>query len=170
LLGIAQRVANAAPQEPNSNMDSRIPRESNAVSFLSSAQRNGEKPAATIGKKSPGAQYPRFKREDDTLVKIGWSKSDRATYEHRSPRMILERLMSRIVEVGAGGERFTTEQILPLMDESNNELPSYRAYLCLAWLCFAGVLVRHGRQGYTVAVEGEFGQAVQAEWDKLPDR
>jgi hypothetical protein len=54
-------------------------------------------------------QYPRFKREGETLVKIGWSKSDWATYEHRSPRDVLDRLVAAIKRVAVRDERFTTE-------------------------------------------------------------
>jgi hypothetical protein len=129
-----------------------------------------ESAANSTGKRVPPGQYPRFKKEDDTLVKIGWSKSDRATYEHRSPRDILDRLVTRIVEVGSSGERFTTEQILPLLDERNNELPSYQVYLCLAWLVMAGLLERHGRQGYTVAANTDLRDTVEAKWKELPHR
>ena len=31
-------------------------------------------------------EYPRFQRDGDRLVKVGWSKKDGAEYEHRAPR------------------------------------------------------------------------------------
>ena len=34
--------------------------------------------------------YPRFERERDRLVKVGWSKRDRRSYEHRAPREVVE--------------------------------------------------------------------------------
>jgi hypothetical protein len=34
-------------------------------------------------------QYPSFVREGDNLVKIGWSKTQKAEYEHKSPKRLL---------------------------------------------------------------------------------
>lgn len=120
--------------------------------------------------KKPKPQYPRFRREDTTLVKIGYSKSERATYEHRSPRNVLDRLIERIAEVGARGERFTTEQLMPLQDARGSELPSYQVYLCLAWLVSQGLIERHGRQGYTVADTTALPSAVDQAWSSLSKR
>jgi hypothetical protein len=131
---------------------------------------NSNQDALRLAKRAGSAQYPRFKREDDTLVKIGWSKSDKATYEHRSPRSILQNLARRIQEVGGNGLRFTTEQLLPLLDEKGAELPSYQCYLCLAWLVADGLVDRHGRQGYTLHVQGDLNEAIDVAWQSLPKR
>jgi hypothetical protein len=166
LLGLAQLVAGAIRTQS-------VPKQDVAEPLATKASRPSAPTnafASATRAKSAVASYPRFKREDETLVKVGWSKSDRSTYEHRSPRAILDRLVTRILEVGASGERFTTEQILPLLDDENGELPSYQAYLCLAWLVFAGLLERHGRQGYTVSVGGDFKDAVEGQWTQLPAR
>jgi hypothetical protein len=40
---------------------------------------------APIRSRNKLGQYPRFLREGGNLVKIGWSKSQRAEYEHKSP-------------------------------------------------------------------------------------
>src|SRR5262245_42803755 len=34
-------------------------------------------------------EYPRFTREGDALVKVAWSKSTKAEYEHRAPHRVL---------------------------------------------------------------------------------
>jgi hypothetical protein len=168
LSSLAQRVAGTLRTGVGSKPDSSPA----ALAVTPSASKSmSPVPQSTLrGGKSAGGQYPRFKRDDETLIKIGWSKSDRATYEHKSPRSILSRLVARIIEVGSSGDRFTTEQILPLFDDDNAELPSYQAYLCLAWLVVAGLLERHGRQGYTIDVTGDFQSAVDSMWDQLPRR
>jgi hypothetical protein len=166
LLGLAQRVAGTLRPGSSSKQDVAPPSSAGATQAAISASPTLKK----LTTSSKTTEYPRFKREDDTLIKVGWSKSDRSTYEHRSPRAILDRLVTRIVEVGSSGERFTTEEILPLIDDRNAELPSYQAYLCLAWLVVAGLLERHGRQGYTVAVAGDFQHAVETHWEQLPSR
>jgi hypothetical protein len=131
---------------------------------------NSNQDAQRPGKRTGSAPYPRFKREDETLVKIGWSKSDKATYEHRSPKSILQNLARRIQEVGGNGLRFTTEQLLPLHDENGAELPSYQCYLCLAWLVADGLVDRHGRQGYTLHGPGDLNEAIEVAWQSLPKR
>jgi hypothetical protein len=170
LIGVAQRVAGALRQETAPKRDAPA-RSASSTADSSAASPTGRRGAVQERNgKGSAAVYPRFKREDDTLIKVGWSKSDRATYEHKSPRSILDRLVARIAEIGSTGERFTTEQILPLLDDDNSELPSYQAYLCLAWLVVAGLLERHGRQGYTISANGGFHHAVEAQWEQLPSR
>lgn len=105
-------------------------------------------------KKIGTREYPIFKREGaDTLVKVGYSKSDRRQYEHRSPRTVLERLSEQIDKVGAGGAVFTSEQILPPGEQALADLPTYQVYLCLAFLVQHGVVHKLGRQGYSIAPE-----------------
>ena len=127
--------------------------------------------AARSGRGTPETgRYPVFQVDDDgqTLVKVGYSKSDRREYEHRSPRDVLDRLTSLVTKLGAGGRRFTTEQILPPGEDQLADLPSYQVYLCLALLVRTGLLVRHGRQGYTVPEGADLKQAVDQAWSNLP--
>lgn len=127
----------------------------------------GERRASPVPRRTKPSDYPRFRREGETLVKIGWSKSDGSTYEHRSPLAVLHRLVARVGEVGRGGRRFTSDELLPLPDGRGGEWPSYQVYLCLAWLVSAGLLVRHGRQGYTLNTP-TLAAAVEERWRELP--
>jgi hypothetical protein len=116
------------------------------------------------------AGYPLFLRERDTLVKIGWSKTDGATYEHRSPRAVLDLLAAAVRKHSTTGRKFTTDDLMPLRDANGHEQPSYQAYLCLAWLVLIGALVRHGRSGYTVRTPAMFDKVVDEAWGQLPQR
>jgi hypothetical protein len=185
LLALAQRVADAARSlgfvsstqveaapvfEDSQELDAVPP---NGLQFLTADVPVAQPPAIrgeTHSRKTAGSSYPRFKREGETLVKIGWSKSDRATYEHRSPRDVVARLVAAIKRVAVQDERFTTEDIMPLHDDQGAELPSYQSYLCLAWLVVAGVLDKHGRQGYTVSAGADLDAAVESAWQQLPRR
>ena len=132
---------------------------------------NFETGSSTFRTRNPGDRpLPVFQVDDDgqTLVKVGYSKSDRREYEHRSPREVLDRLTSLVTKLGAGGRRFTTEQILPPGEDQLADLPSYQVYLCLALLVRTGLLVRHGRQGYTVPEGADLKQAVDQAWSNLP--
>ncbi len=149
---------------------------------VNASNRGDATPAATLPATSKRAaarsrrgipetgRYPVFQVDDDgqTLVKVGYSKSDRREYEHRSPREVLDRLTTLVTKLGAGGRRFTTEQILPPGEDQLADLPSYQVYLCLALLVRTGLLVRHGRQGYTVPEGADLKQAVDQAWSNLP--
>ena len=78
-------------------------------------------------------QYPKFVREGDNLVKIGWSKSQRAEYEHKSPKRLLAVLCESLTS--ANGKRIMMDKVLPLKDPvTGSAFPDYQSYLCLAWL------------------------------------
>src|SRR5688572_17229092 len=44
---------------------------------------------APTGKSRSRKTLPRFERDGDRLVKVAWSKKERAEYEHRAPRHIV---------------------------------------------------------------------------------
>ncbi len=114
--------------------------------------------------------YPKFVREGDSLVKIGWSKSEGKPYEHKAPHAVLRALVKELVRIGAGGERFTVESILPLKDADKSEIPDYQTYLTLAWLRAVDLIVQHGRQGYSLAEASELSETAEDQWQKLPAR
>ncbi len=119
-------------------------------------------------RRKPAARtYPKFVRLNEDLHKIGWSKKAKKEYEHKAPREVVDLLAERLVEVGTSGELFTTEDIFPLGRHDDSEIPSYQAYLALAWLRALGVLVQHGRQGYTLATT-PIKPLIEAAWAKLP--
>jgi len=114
-------------------------------------------------------QYPRFVREGDNLVKIGWSKSQKAEYEHKSPKRVLAVLCDSLT--GANGKRIMMDKVLPLKDPvTGSAFPDYQSYVCLAWLRSAGLVIQHGRQGYSLPKGIEFEKSVEALWANLPTR
>ena len=114
--------------------------------------------------------YPHFCQEGDALVKIGWSKSDRATYEHRSPRDVLINLAGMISDLGRQGQRFTTDTLLGMGADRLKDVPSYQIYLCLAFILQRGLVERHGRQGYTLPRPETVVADVDGAWAELPKR
>jgi len=114
-------------------------------------------------------QYPRFVREGDNLVKIGWSKSQRAEYEHKSPKRLLAVLCGSLTS--ANGKRITMDKLLPLKDPvTGSAVPDYQSYVCLAWLKSSGLVTQHGRQGYSVPKGIELEESVEALWSGLASR
>ena len=113
-------------------------------------------------------EYPKFLRHGDELVKVGWSKRQKKEYRHRAPRWLIDTLLKRLFEVGREGKLFTTDDLLPLHEPADGtEAPTYQVYIVLAWLVKAGVIVKHGRQGYTVCDPGSLADRADALWREL---
>ncbi len=114
-------------------------------------------------------QYPRFVREGDNLVKIGWSKSQRAEYEHKSPKRLLPVLCESLTS--ANGKRIMMDKVLPLKDPATGSVfPDYQSYVCLAWLKLGGLVIQHGRQGYSLPKGIELEKSVETLWANLLNR
>lgn len=94
--------------------------------------------------------YPRFERDGDKLVKVGWSKKSREEYEHRAPRKAVEAFTDYLSSKVKLGQAFLIEDLLPVNDGADGELPSYQVYLTLAWLRDLGVVKKLGREGYAI--------------------
>jgi len=113
--------------------------------------------------------FPRFERDGDRLVKIAWSKHDRAEYEHRAPRHVVDALIAAIRARRGEGARFETAEIFPLRDPSTRrEIPSYQAYLALAWLRHEGVVVKEGRDRYSLKPTAATPGRIVELWEALP--
>ncbi len=113
-------------------------------------------------------EYPKFSRQGDQLVKVSWSKKQRAEYQHKAPRRVAELLAAAIARRTGNGRLFTSEDIFPLKDpEEGSEVPSYQAYAALAWFKAAGLVKPHGRRGYTARNQGKLSEVVTAAWQQL---
>lgn len=120
-----------------------------------------------------GPAYPKFFRDGEVLVKVGWSKRQKAEYEHRTPFRVLPLLQAALSKPGGNRRRFTMDSILPLSDEVGGgqmQVPSYQAYAALAWLKSIGLVVQHGRQGYSIPHPDQVAKTVEARWSGLPGR
>ena len=105
----------------------------------------------------------------DELLKIGWSKRKKKEYKHSAPRRLTLALGRAIAEAGGSDGMVASEGFFPLDDpDDHSEVPSYQAYVVLAWLVEAGVVKKHGRQGYTVASPDSLSDTVEERWAALP--
>src|SRR5206468_2770233 len=101
------------------------------------------------------------------LVKIGWSKSEKNEYEHKAAKHIITALIDVIAKIATRGRIFTMEEVLPLRDKQGVQIPTYQAYLAMAWLRKCGILKQHGRQGYSLKDVENLHDKVGACWDTL---
>lgn len=116
-------------------------------------------------------RYPRFFRQGESLVKVGWSKKSREEYEHKAPKTAVFAVASALHRAGGAGRRITMDNVIPVHDETlNSSVPDYQVYVALAWLRDLRLVVQHGRQGYTLAANGNLQQSVGTSWDALAVR
>lgn len=129
------------------------------------------RPASKLSIRAIRRNFPRFEREADRLVKIAWSKRERKEYEHKAPRETVGLLIDRIKGRKGAGARFVAPDIFPMTNpKTKREIPSYQAYLALAWLCHEGLIVKHGRNGYSLKPTAATTEHVSELWEALPSR
>jgi hypothetical protein len=141
------------------------------------ALKSPESPAARhtlalpVRRKGSSRSFPRFERERDKLVKIAWSKKDRAEYEHKAPRHVVDLLIDAIRTRKGEGAKFDPPDVLPLKDSrTRREIPSYQSYLALAWLRHEGVITKYGRDGYALKPTAATQEHLTELWEGLPSR
>lgn len=118
-----------------------------------------------------GLGYPKFRREGETLIKIGWSKNTKSEYEHRAPRRVVDALLKGVLTAGGAGKVFTVENLLPLPDPTDaTAIPGYQVYLVLAWFRTEGLLQQHGREGYSLFTTIDLEKTIEERWLALPNR
>jgi hypothetical protein len=122
------------------------------------------------GRRLAARAFPRFERDGDKLVKIAWSKRNRAEYEHRAPRAIVEILIEKIRKKKGEGAKFEAPEILPLKDKAAKDVPSYQAYLALAWLRQEGLVVKYGRDHYAMKPGVATRERIADLWEALPQK
>jgi hypothetical protein len=147
LLGARQEVSRSpAPPTPTPSRQRRVPK------------RDGSKKS-----------YPRFVRDRDKLVKVGWSKKSKAEYEQRTPFDVADALVSAIRAQVGDGELFAATDVIPLpASENGASIPDYQAYLALKWLHNEGVVTKHGRDRYAIE-QGRLADGMIGELrDRLP--
>jgi hypothetical protein len=127
-----------------------------------------EREAEDPGPRRPKKEYPRFSRDGDRLVKVAWSKRDKAEYSHRAPRPVIEYVLERVRKRKGEGKPFQITDILPLRHpETRQEIPSYQAYLVIAWLRQLALISKRGRDRYVLKAAAT-PERVSEAWKVLP--
>lgn len=115
--------------------------------------------------------YPRYERDGDRLVKLGWSKKHREVYEHRANKSAVIAFARTLAGAVVPGEVFRVDSILPVFDsETESNVPEYQIYLAMGWLRHAGAIEKSGRDGYVLVAGAESPDTVDHHWQSLPTR
>ena len=165
IAAVSQRVHDLIAELENGKIETR----GNGTAELLSTTRTKLGPA-TISTTSGGRStnrlaYPRFGRDGDRLVKVGWSKKAKSEYEHKASHATVLAVAETLRNLE--GKEFSMEDVLPLSDMSGEGIPSYQAYLVLAWFCSLGAVRKEGRGGYVPMKAALDPQSIAAHWDKL---
>jgi len=165
IAGLAQGVARLLQGHGTTAGDA-------AVGLVAGSSRSATPaPARKAAGKQTKPEFPRFERDGDKLVKVGWSKKNKSAYEHRAPREAVIAFVRHLSGSVPEGKVFVVEDLLPVPDVANNgELPAYQVYLALAWLRTTGVVEKKGRDGYVVRRGGLGNGALDKFWAELPAR
>ncbi len=171
---LARRVGALVQNAQNAGRSEAIPtgvamRDERPTAVADRAARIGSSTTRHSKRLPAKGEYPKFCRRGDQLVKIGWSKREKAEYEHKAPHQTVDVLTTAIARRSDNGKLFTVEDLLPLKNPvDGTEIPSYQAYVALAWFRRLGLVKQHGRRGYSVKGPSRVGEAIVASWEQLP--
>ncbi len=116
-------------------------------------------------------EYPKFCRNGEALVKVGWSKGRKGEYEHKAPFGVLIDVVTALSSAAVRKNRFVVEAIMPLKNSRDgSEIPSYQVYLCLAWMRQQDLIIQHGRQGYSLKPKIDLMSTAKELFTLLPEQ
>ena len=125
--------------------------------------------ALVQGNRRAGSEYPKFLRDGDRLIKLGWSKKDRREYEHKAPVDVCRAVCFRLAEA-AEGHVFRMEDFFPITNADGQEIPTYQSYLVLAWLRSMSLIERTAKDGYRWLTNSFDEAAFTEAWNKTSTR
>jgi hypothetical protein len=117
--------------------------------------------------------YPRFFRSiDNKLIVIGLSPKTRTEYEHKAPKIVLDRLVHTLLEDFPENEGASIEDIKPHIsaEEDDSEFPEYYVRSFLRWLRAVGLITKKGHKGYSIKNPDNFKEMVNSYWKRLATR
>lgn len=118
---------------------------------------------------SKASGYPRFERANGDLVKVGWSRSEKAEYRHRAPEQAIHLVAKAISKLaGESGGAFTSDDLFPVIDsQDGSDVPTYQGYLVLRWFREHGLVEPNGRSEYIVSNSSGLLKAAIRAWKDL---
>ena len=110
------------------------------------------------------ASYPRFAFRAGEIIKTGWSKTDNATYEHRSPWTTALATAHAAERLGSGGRELSSAAILreavahltkdaAAAKQPTPKVPDYQVYVALGLLRHLSALEEIGRGRYRLKTQ-----------------
>lgn len=167
ILGIASQLAAIArglDAESTATLNAAIRPDKNSDHPTGTMVPNGKR------KKGKRSAYPKFYRDGNALLKVGFSKRA-GEYEHKAPSQVVFALTDAVARACEKGRRFTMDDVMPLISAAlATTVPVYQPYVCLSWLRELGLVAQHGRKGYSAKMPSQISLQVRNYWEQLPTR
>ncbi len=109
--------------------------------------------------------YPRFERNGQKLVKVGWGRKTGEEYFHRTPWNTVRLVVQTVTEHGQYGNRFRVDDI----HRGVAAVPKYQVSACVLWLKSIGAITGNGHSGYRTNLAELSEKAVLTHWQSLPE-
>jgi len=116
------------------------------------------------------SKYPLFFRDDNRLIKVGWSKKNQDEYAHRVPKDVVLAFAEHLHRSVDAGALFEMESLFPVPTKSGKQVPSYQIYVVAAWLRGADVIKKKGRDGYVITEKSKLREGFNELWETLRTR
>ncbi len=113
------------------------------------------------------SDYPRFELDEDRLVKIAWSKREKAEYQHKVSRDVARAVYMHLGEVPST-TTFRMQDLLPVKMHDGTEVPSYQSYLVLAWLRHINQIEKRANDSYQWVMEDISKSSFNKAWEATP--
>lgn len=141
----------------------------------SSARAEGaaETDSGAEGAKETRVKYPYFVQDQGAVVKVGWSPKSNDEYRHRVDTVALEQIARAITVSAEQGVRFKisdlSQQLATNQGDDGEPIPSYQVHAALAWFKHSGIVIQHGRRGYSLANRRNFMREMKTALSVLPE-
>ena len=130
------------------------------------ASPRSRKDKGRIRGRGAAGQYPHFAVLEGSLVKTGWSKRDKAAYQQRVSNVAFRDVVAALARFAieqAGS--VPTDRILDAITQTSEKpLPSYQAYIVLAFLKAEGAVRQVTRGAY--AIPSDVESLASTAWEK----
>jgi hypothetical protein len=170
LLGLVAGASTGEP-EPHAMPGREARHRSSSTRNVSQAGPGDPSPDKAKPRRRAGrADYPVFAKSGADLVKVGWSKRSRTEYQQRTSLRTVKQIVAALVEIAHNSDRVRLEQVLPTLARLGElTIPTYQAYVVLAWLRSEGLVKQLGRQGYSVPDTPSMMARLDERWQALPE-
>lgn len=113
---------------------------------------NSKPKSQSSAKSRKKTDYPYFQVKQDTLIRFGWSKKEKREYSHKIPKSAFDSVVAAISKIKMSGKGpHTADAIIELTNKITDEqVPSYQAYVVIGFLKEKGLIEQIGREGYVI--------------------
>ncbi len=108
-----------------------------------------------------------FKRDGDSLVKLGVAKKSGALYTVKASKEQITAITRYLAEHGGPNTPVRTNRIFGVLSTDGRKPPAYQGHVVLGWLRHVGVVERRGSAGYVVPFPEHLERHVEDLWKAL---